>query len=340
MAIADAEARAVGRHGAVTLDEAAAAARKLREYTRGELAAELGIKPIAVGKFLSSLTERGIHEADEDERGVFYRCLLEPLKSDVFLAPEPAPDPLEEDEEREQPFDDLEGATEEEVRHLGRVTAEEVRDWAIMLERFTIYQLAREMEVPYGTARRFVTRLVDQGILIDSGWKGAHDSVIYELRGEVPESRLRFERRPPVEHEVLAKWKPQQQAQRGIEVAARGCPRVSNDKDVQRLAQLAYVAGWTVEQRSKHYRIVSPAGTVIGVPSTPGKGLSRMRDELRRAGLPTLSIGEANEQLDRPSEHGKTIDATSRTHQRRKATMNVAGTRRPGRKNQGRHNKK
>lgn len=333
-----AEVRAVGRHGAVTLDEAAAAARKLGEFTRAQLAEELGVKPIAVGRFLTLLAERKMVEPDQDERGLFYRCALAPLASEVFLPPEPTPDPLEEP----LPLGEAEPAEAEEaeVKRFGRVTAEEVRDWAIMLERFTVYQLAQQMEVSYVTARRHVESLCAQGIVVDSGWKGAHDSVIYELQGDRPENTQLIEaqrKRVPVEQEVLGKFGTILSERRGLEVVTRGCPKVSNHKDVQQLAALAYAAGWSVEERAKHYRIVAPSGTVIGVPSTPSTGgVRRMRDELRRAGLPTLSIGEPNEQLEAPSAHGAAVDNTSRTHKRRQANMNVAGTRRPGRRGQGR----
>jgi DNA-binding transcriptional ArsR family regulator len=84
----DIEVTAVGRNGVATLDEASAAARKLREFTRGELAAELGVKPIAVSRWLIQLVERKLVESATDERGLFYRATMEPLESEVF---EPKP---------------------------------------------------------------------------------------------------------------------------------------------------------------------------------------------------------------------------------------------------------
>lgn len=330
----DTEARAVGRHGAVTLDEAAAAARKLHEFTRADLAAELGIKPIAVGRFLTGLTERKMAEPDEDGRGLFYRCLLEPLATEVFLPPEPEPE-VEPDPEPEPAV--------EEVKVYGRVTAEEVRDWALMLERFTVHQLAREMEVAHSTAKRHVERLCEQGIIVDSGWKGAHDSVLYEVRGEVRESHLRRQRRPPVEEEVLAKWKPTQ-PQRGVPVPTGDIPRVSNSSDIMDLVRLAVAFGWGFETRRSHHVIVPPqdGARPITIPSGPGssKVLHGFRKQLRDAGLPDL--GRPNQTIEDavPTPgRGVTVGSTSRTAKRRQATMNVAGTRRPGRKNQGRHNK-
>lgn len=337
----DTDVRAVGRNGAVTLDEAAAAARKLREFTRADLATELGIKPIAVGKFLMGLTERSIVEHAEDERGVFYRCLLEPLTSEVFLPPEPPEDPLEAEVDgfRDLPVAE-EPESEEDYKLYGRVTAEEVRDWAHLLERFTVAQLAREMEVSYGTAKRYVMRLAAQGLIVDNGWKGERNEVIWEVRGEVPEGHLRRQRRPPVEQEVLAKWKPSH-PQRGLPIPSGDLPNVSNDKDIRFYTAQAVAFGFKLEERAKHYRIVTPAGTVIGVPSTPsGGGVRRFRDELRRAGLPDL--GEPNQTIEDSAPtpgRGVTVGETSRTHKRRMANSNVAGTRRPGRKNQGRHHK-
>lgn len=342
----DTEARAVGRNGLVTLDEASAALRKLREATRGELADELGVKPIAVGRFLTQLTERKLAAPDTDERGLYYRALMEPLEGEVFQRPDPKPEPEPELNDGVSVVDPDEGQKAEEdaeeAKRFGRVTPEEVRDWAIMLERFTIYQLAGEMEVSYGTARRYVDRLVDQGILVDSGWKGQHDAVIYELRGEVEDAAQRFRpRRTPVEREVLEKFGSIEMAKRGITQALGELPKVSNNKDVRILVAEAKAFGWEVETRANHAVVIPPgAPRPIPVPSTPkGPGMVRaFRDQLRAAGLPDL--GDPNAQEGPTDGRGKTVEATSRGHKHRRATQNVAGTRRPGRTNKKRHDKR
>jgi Mn-dependent DtxR family transcriptional regulator len=340
----DIEVTAVGRNGVATLDEASAAARKLREFTRGELAAELGVKPIAVSRWLIQLVERKLVESATDERGLFYRATMEPLESEVFEPKPPRDDApaqvhasvsvAEPDEAQKDDDDDIDWAKE------GAVTAEEVRDWALMLERFTINHLANEMEVSWATAKRYVEMLVKQGIIVDNGWRGHRDAVVWEVRGEVEDHAARHRRRQtPVEREVLAKFGSAIHIERrGVTQALGELPRLSTDKDVNLLVAEAKAFGWPVEKRANHHVITPPgAERPIPIPSTPkGAGMVRVfRDQLRAAGLPDL--GDPNSQgEDLHVERGKTIGDTSRTAKRRQADLSVAGRRRPGRTNKKR----
>jgi DNA-binding transcriptional regulator YhcF (GntR family) len=328
----------VGLHGRVGLEEAATAARKLFLFTRNELAAELGLKPIAVSKFLSELIDRGlVLVGDVGESGVKYRATLAPLTDEVFEPrppmpsprarepePPPAPEPVLE---HEPPEPDPPGA--------GRVTPEEVRDWAVMLGKFTTNQLATEMEVGWATANKYLMRLVDQGIVVRvEGEKGPRDATLFELRGAVEERAPKREKRLPPEVEVIEKWSGGA-PERAAPIPGTGAAtRYSTDKDVNLLVGAAQAFGWEVEHRAKHRVIIIPgAERPIPIPSTPkGSGMVRaFRDQLRAAGMP--DIGFANDQPERRSQVTGPVGERSAKHGKNKEKLgSVAGYRRPGRR--------
>lgn len=67
------------------------------------------------------------------------------------------------------------------------------------------------------------------------------------------------------------------------------CPK-AYEKDIHRLVQAAWEAGWWCERTRKNYiRCLSPDGRhVVSVPSTPhmrGHRLANLRSEFRNAGL-------------------------------------------------------
>lgn len=333
----------VGRKGRVTLEEAAVAARNLHVFTRNDLAEELGIKPIAVSRFLGELVERELITVGQvGDAGVEYHAELDALGGDTFMRemppaetiaavaePEPEPDAKEPEEESER-------SPLSYARNEGRVTAEEVRDWAIMLGRFTTNQLATEMEVGWATARKYLDRLIEQGIIVRvQDARGPRDAMLFELRGEVPEPKLKRERQAPPELEVLQKWAGGA-PERAQPIPGTGTgPKVSNNKDVNLLVAAAQAFGWTIENRARHAVVVIPgAERPIPIPGTPkGPGMVRaFRDQLRAAGLP--DIGYANEQPERPSEH-KDAAGGERAAKRGKTKEklgSVAGYRRPGRR--------
>lgn len=328
----------VGLHGRVTLEEAATAARNLNVFTRHDLAEELGVKPIAVSRFLGELVERELIEVGEvGDAGVEYHSRLAALGGDVFLPPEPKPEPPAETIVAEpEPEPEPKRAPARGLQQEGRVTAEEVRDWAVILGRFTTNQLAQEMEVGWATARKHLDRLIDQGIvMIVTGERGPRDAVLFELVGERPEPKMERERRLTPELEVMQKWAGGA-PERGLAIPGTGTgPKVSNNKDVNLLVAAAQAFGWEVVAAGKHYKIVVPGAVrPIPIPGTPkGPGMVRaFRDQLRAAGLP--DVGMANEQPERPSEHRGQQPDTSRHAKRRKDMQNVTGMRRPGRKNQ------
>lgn len=319
--------RAVGRHGAVRLEEAAVAARRLGTFTRRELADALGVKPVALGRFLPALIERGIVASDEQGG---YRSLQPAIDTPVFLPPEPSAPPVEAPEPVEpEPADEPEAQTGGDAR----VTPEEVRDWARVLGTFSVNQLASEMQVSWATAKRHLEPLVAAGIIVELRERDAGGRARWALRGAVPEHQRRRVRRPPIDRETVEKFGDTIQVERGMPVPSLAAPKPSNDKDVNSLVALAHAAGWPIENRAKHWVIVPPGAVrPIPVPSTPrGGGMVRaFRDQLRAAGLP--DIGVANDQGPAHPRRGAAVEHTSRDAVRRRRQLSRTGQRRPGRR--------
>lgn len=252
----------IGRKGAVSLDDAALAACRLGEFSRAQLADELGVKPLAVGRFVSALLEVDAIALDDS--------LTFCWKGEEL--PEPDPDPLLVGLAR---VDDL-----DKIEHRALLHA--ARDAVCDLQRFTIGEIADYLGVEKAEAKRYLDEL-PPGMVHDTGetWRR---SPLYEY--SPPEAGKRFERRYTLpEQEAVSNFIP---PPRTGQVGAGGCPRVARHKDVQALVEKAWRAGWPVKPpgNGKHAMLLPPKGRPITVPSTPSGGMLRVfRDRLQEHGL-------------------------------------------------------
>lgn len=62
---------------------------------------------------------------------------------------------------------------------------------------------------------------------------------------------------------------------------------MASPKEMRALLRAAEDAGWKVELKRKHYRLQSPEGEIVFLPSTPSdrRSVLNSRAQLRRAGL-------------------------------------------------------
>lgn len=265
---------AVGRLGAVTQEDVARAARELGEFGRCELAEKVGLKPVAIGRFLAELLESG----DVQLMGAG-RYLSTPVRR--ITAPS-------------EPASELAQAPDEPTE-VGP-SPEEVRDAAVALGRFTLPELCAYLRAEDRVrCRDLLHGLVKRGVIRDTGKVWNRERLYdYAPIAKAGGRRRRFAKTP---EQLAAERFVAEYGVRGVPIAgASGAPQPSQDKEVNLLVAAAWATGWAVEKRSNHY-VVKPPGAdrPIPVPSTPkGPGMVRaFRDQLLRAGLPLSGFGMA-----------------------------------------------
>lgn len=262
MAAAEETPTAVGREGLITLERAEYAARELREFTKAELAMRLGIKPIAVGRFLTVMKALGVVECGD---AVNYRATgVRPFGDEPDL--EPVPD-----------FEAMEVVRQKrlaEIVHFQLLTA--LRDAVIALRRFTIMEVADYLGVERGEAKTLLGEL-PEGMVADTGRRWKNSPLYVYVPPESPKFLSR-PRGPDLVARAVRECGP---------IAGTGRPKWSNNKDVNALVEAATAGGWRVERRKSHPAVIPPVGRPIPVPTTPkGGGMVRaFRDQLRNAGL-------------------------------------------------------
>lgn len=254
----------VGRKGVVTMEDAARAACLLGEFDRRRLAEELGVKPLAVGRFISELLDV---DAIALDGGLTFRWMGEELPE-----PEPAPEPHLVALTR---MEDVERSAHRALLHA-------CRDAVCDLQRFTIGEIADYLGVDKREAKAYLDEL-PAGLVRDTGqtWRR---SPLYEYSPPDPNYRFRRPDYSLPEHDAVANFIAPPRGQ----VAAGGCPRVSAHKDVQTLVEKAWRAGWPVKPGTSgsHAKLLPPKGRPITVPGTPSGGMLRVfRDRLQDCGL-------------------------------------------------------
>lgn len=256
--------------------DALAVAERLGEFDRRQLATELGIKPISVGRIIDALAGNGRLERDgrrfrvvgtSDPDGGFDDG---PGGQQTQHEPPPTPRPkLVPEPER--------------AHDLTR----EARDAARALGRWTAPELAAYLKLSRPKARAVVEQLVNDGIATPTGgrWR---NSPVYAY--EPPKATVtRRERRhnPEADAARLAGPAPK----RSTPVAGTGRGIRSGNTIVNEL--LREVRGFShvkVERRSHKYAFVIGGREVASCSTTPGaSALGGTRSQLRAAGVPVAA---------------------------------------------------
>lgn len=156
------------------------------------------------------------------------------------------------------------------------------------LDTFTVTELQHALGRSRPHALSVVKRLVEQGVVRDTGLARKHDGpgrpapVFQYVPIDTP-NRPR-EKRTPVEVEVSRNFRPA----RGKIMETGRTIRVTNP-DVRKLVDVARDSGCRVENTSGgHIRVYAPDGSVVSLPSTPSdhRSVKNARSKMRRAGIP------------------------------------------------------
>lgn len=164
-------------------------------------------------------------------------------------------------------------------------TAERVRESVHRLMRFTLEELACDIDLDASTVRPLVNELMATGIVRKTGDRYGRSHIFEWVKptdaGDAFRNQLR-----------LAKQAPEVDIDRvHMEVSGTGAKsrvllnRIT-DKDVRNFVQEAVSHGWDLQDGGKHVMLVRN-GRKIGVPSTPRDGrhaVNILRQKLQRHG--------------------------------------------------------
>lgn len=234
-----------------TIKDAELAAYDLGSFTRAQLAERLNCSPLAVGKWLTRMTEERGSVARE---GRIYTWVSDAEREAEPKLPE---------------FNDCRVA----ARALGKRQT-----------TFTVADLAEALAVSEQHAAKKVKWLIDHDIIRFTGktqWREVGKRpALYEVVPFKPEQNGSRPKRAPAEIEVREKGMLREPAPTGNRPLIR-------HQELRELVDAIYDAGGTVSKAGKHLKVMLPGvKEKITMAATPGSsGIPKTRAMLRRYGL-------------------------------------------------------
>ena len=153
---------------------------------------------------------------------------------------------------------------------------------------FTITEFEEAVGRSRPTVIAIINRLVDQGVIEDSGLRRKHDgpgrpAVVYQAVAINARLHERKKRLPP---EVEVRHTFTKMPVVGTGPSGRK-PRLANS-EVRKLVGIAKSNGCRVQMTANHIKVFAPNGRIVLLPSTPSdhRALLNVRSELRKAGIP------------------------------------------------------